>query len=518
MKRLAILLVPLLIYNSSLIINSYASFENQSGGARPQSLGGAFTGLADSGDTMVYNPAGLGRLSRFEIRGGFSRLHVGLDDNSNISLNSFSIVFPLKKEGEQKFGVLGAAVSMLTLAGLYSESNAGLYYGKYVGTNFLIGFGVKYLGISYGRDEYTSLNPVFSESMEKWHYSADAGILYTANDNFSAGMSVRDASEPDMGIKYEDKIARNITLGCAYRHSGYNISSDLSAASNNNITFSAGGEKWFLDNSLAARIGIGLGSKRYSRLHTGLGYEGESVLVDYAFYYPLSGLNDTYGTHLITMGYKFGLPRRENTAKAAKIYEQALADIGIGAFTRSLEKLQYAAKLEPTDKKIALAKERMEQVTVYIKELPGENKYKSAIENGIVKYVAGDDVREAVKLLAYAYSLSPEYENIDKLVKIIAKENNIKLDEGAKTWNIAEQKVYQALDRFKEKKYDESIRLCEEALSLEPNNVMAYKRLGSTFFVLKDMENAKKNWLKAIELAPNDPDIQQIKELLKNIK
>ncbi|OGS36254.1 MAG: hypothetical protein A2293_11990 [Elusimicrobia bacterium RIFOXYB2_FULL_49_7] len=514
----------LIIAACGIAMNAYAAFDRQPGGARPQSLGGAFAGLADSPDAMYFNPAGIGQLKRMEVQGGYSRLYTGLDDNSNISDSNLLFVLPvsaiIKGSGDNvdNNGVLGFGLDVFGLSNYYTESSAGIYYSKNLNRKTLAGVGIKYLTVSYGSDEYTPLNPVFALGTSKSEISFDAGVMVKPAESLSLGLSIRDIASPSLGIKYEDRIPRNIILGAAYHQPGWNIVGDLAMDSNNNMKFVTGAEKWFMSDTLAVRLGVGIGSRKYSRFTTGLGYEGENAVLSYAFYYPLSGLNEMYGSHELTMGYRFGSSLFTNKKVAARLYDAVVSDIENGLYSRALSGLEKVRQLSPDDPAYEATQVKLSLVVVYIPDSTGEEKEAAAIRSGVNKYILSDDAKECVKLLRYAYSLNANNEKLNQMVKAIAKENNVVIEDAATNWNLAEQKVYQALERIKEKKYYDAVRLCEEALSLEPDNVIAYKRLGSVFYLLKDMEKAKKNWLKAIELAPEDADIPQIREILQKIK
>jgi len=531
MNNKIVLLLTMLISASC-----YGSFDQHYGSARPISLGGAFAGLSDTGDAMYYNPAGLAQVTRPEMMGAYSKMYVGLDDNSNLSFGNLSITYPFKRapkystdnktvsgEGIRSdlgvMGTVGLGVDMFSLDSYYNETVMGLYYGGRVSNMFLVGLGVKYLTIGYGSDAYTAINPVFAGGLTKSAVSFDAGLMALLSSHFSAGLAVKDANSPDMGLKYEDLVSRKITVGGAYRNTGYNITADVGMDSLNNTKFSAGGEKWFMNNMLAVRAGFGIGSRKYSRINTGFGYEGENIFLDYAFYYPLSGLSDTYGSHEATFGYRFGSSVKSNIRKAVQLKELLVKDLMTGDFAQALKKSERCVELAPSAQEYAVLKNNLELVIKNVgSDLRAADRSNEALRKGVVQYISEQDAAGAVQTLSYAYSLNPDRMEIDKLTRVIAKENNIKLEEGAKTWNLAEQKVYQALDKFKEKKYDEAIKLCEEALSLEPNNVTAYKRLGSIFYVLKDYQRARTNWEKAVALAPDDKDMPQIRELMKKIQ
>jgi len=541
----------------------YGSFDQQYGGGRPLGMGGAFTGLSDSGDAMYYNAAGLAQVGRPEVMGAYSRLYLGLDDNSNISFGNLSVVYPLKaalntdkstpevtkhlrgdgakgqagKKGKKAVnatqameqggirsdigigGAIGFGVETFSLDSLYNETVIGLYYGRRISKVVMVGMGLKYLTIGYGRDEYTSSNPVFDGGLSKSNISVDMGVLALLNEKVSAGLAIRDMNMPDMGLKYEDPVSRKIMGGVAYRTPEYSITSDIMADSQNDVKVMAGGERWFMDHTAAVRAGFGIGSRRYSRVNIGLGYEGDNIFVDYTFFYPLSGLSDMYGSHEATFGYRFGLSMRNSYKKVIQLKEQMKKDIVSGDYQLGMNKVDKCLGYDPND---VLCNRLKPNLGLIIKELGGEykvvGKAGNSVRKGIVQYLMEDDAAAAVETLVYAFSIDPENNVIDKLTKLIAKQNNVNINAGAKSWNTAEHKIFQALDKFKEKKYDESIKLCEEALRLEPNNVTAYKRLGSIFYVLKDYERARFNWNKAIKLAPKDPEMEQIKELMKNMK
>jgi hypothetical protein len=117
-----------------------ADFEDLGMGARALGMGDAFTGLADDGRAVYYNPAGLARQSRAEVAADYAKLHAGLDDRSSLSLAYLSYVQPLSRRKEPPRalrvegralaaggegvpaaarGTLGAALRVFSLAGTY---------------------------------------------------------------------------------------------------------------------------------------------------------------------------------------------------------------------------------------------------------------------------------------------------------------------------------------------------------------------------------------------------------------
>jgi tetratricopeptide (TPR) repeat protein len=221
---------------------------------------------------------------------------------------------------------------------------------------------------------------------------------------------------------------------------------------------------------------------------------------------------------VVSVGYKFGKAGDLEQKGAKEYYESSIKKILLGDYKGALGDLEDACYLDGKNKDYSDMREIVKKVEVYVPNAVGDDKYTQAVRNGVLKYVNEGDVKQAINLLMYAYSLKQDNEKVEKLAKALAKEYKVEVPENAKTWNLAEQKLYQALEKFKEKKYDETIKLCEEVLVLDPNSVVAYKRLGSTFYILGNNEKAKKNWQKVIELAPKDKEVPDIKKLLRELE
>jgi tetratricopeptide (TPR) repeat protein len=502
----------------ALSSNLLASFEQDQGGARVQGMGGGFAGLADSVDAMYYNPGGLGYLKRPEVNMSYSKLYVGLDDNSNLSQNTLTGYYPLKGAQGKQIGGIGLGYETFSLNGLYSESSLGVYAGGIV-NKIGIGMGLKFMSIGYGTDEYTALNPVFSGGTSKGNIGIDIGVITEVGKGMKAGISLKDLNTPDMGIKYEDKVKRQIIIGGSYSTEAYNVVTDLNMDSNGDVKLLAGGERYFMERRIAVRAGLGIGSRKYGRFNIGAGYEGENIIFDYVFYYPLSGISDTYGTHKMTFGYKFGESERAVKKQGEEYYKRALGLIKEGRYAAAKPQLEEALRREANNDNYRKLSVRLNEILEYAGNMTGKSKWEDAARIGINAYVLSEDVKELVKRVMYAYSINTDQKAMESLYKSMARKHSLTIDDSsAKTWDLTEQKVYQALEKFKAKKYDEVIKLCEEVLELDANNVIAYKRLGSTFYIMNDMPKARKNWQRAVELAPDDPDAKQILQLLEKMK
>jgi hypothetical protein len=502
-------------------LSVYSAYEGTSAGARSEGLGGAYTGLSDTSEGIFSNVGGIAGITRGEVTGNFGRMYMGLSDGSNLGASNIAAVYPIgvsRKGGFARWGVAGVGIKMFSLDSYYSESAIGVYYGRYVSTKVSIGGGLKYLRTSYGNDAYRGMNGVFSGgTTAKSNVSMDIGMLVKVDNRIQVGASIGDINSPDMGIKYEDPVSRKVRIGGVYRHKTLNVAFDIDREEND-MTFITGIEKWYMSNQVAVRGGIGVGSRKYEQVSVGGGYEGDNVVVDYSFVYPLSGIRGTYGTHSMSVGYRFGRSEKENIKEAARLYKQSKDEAAAGEYESAKKLGDQASDLDSVNREYEEFTRKVGVVSRNIKGSKGEGKVEEAVRRGVGKWLLEGDAKRGVNILLYGYSLDTKRGEIEKLMREIAREGNVEVEELTKGWTLTEQKTYQALENFKQKKYYECIKLCEETLYLEPGNVTAYKRLGSAYYMLRKFDQAKEYWSKVVELAPNDKEVIEIKGFLKEIE
>jgi hypothetical protein len=99
----------------------WAQFENVDLGARPISLNGAFTSIADNSQAIFYNPAGLGQMYDREIAFFYSPAPYGLTELSTAALTYC--------EPTIKYGTFGIGIKTYGFE-LYRELNVLLSYGN----------------------------------------------------------------------------------------------------------------------------------------------------------------------------------------------------------------------------------------------------------------------------------------------------------------------------------------------------------------------------------------------------
>jgi hypothetical protein len=296
----------------------FASFEQLPTGGRQAGLGNAFVALADDVYSAYYNPAGLVQVKRSEFTAFYSRLYAGLSDNSSISRSYVGYAHPLRK-----YGTLGFSFLSLDLSGLYSESTMALHYAHAVREKWNLGGSLKFLRKSFGSDPYTQsainsdtgaslggADPLFAQNgTSKSGMALDVGAQYRLSKIYGLGFAIQNINSPNMALSSSDsdKVSSVFTAGIARRTKVAAIDVDVSRRqfTSDDYRLNIGAERW-LTSGIGFRGGLGFGSRGYQVTSMGFSYKWENAEFDYGLIYPLSGIQGTFGTHQLTVTFRFG--------------------------------------------------------------------------------------------------------------------------------------------------------------------------------------------------------------------
>lgn len=303
MKKALLLLAAMLLPAVLL-----ADFEDTGMGARAMGMGDAFTGLADDGRAVYYNPAGLGRQDRPELAADYAKLHAGLDDDSSLSLAFLSYVQPLSARGAAADrGALGVALRTFSLAGAYRENAFYASYGRSFGRRLSLGLSLKALQERYEQDAYTRADPAFGYGSEGSvdAFSGDVGVLWSHHPRLSWGAALIDVNRPDLALKGTDRLPMTARTGLGYRDGRTAVALDVRTR-DGVLRAGVGGERWFARRTVAARFGLGLGERDYFNVTAGFSFDLSIFQVDYGVLFPLTGVSGTAGTHRLSFVYRLG--------------------------------------------------------------------------------------------------------------------------------------------------------------------------------------------------------------------
>lgn len=275
---------------------AFGAFNDIGVGARPLGLGGAFVAVANDGNALNYNAAGLGFIDEILLSATYAQQFQGL-----INYNYIGGILPLAA-----VGALGASIGILSEdADIYEEQTITVSYGKAFSQKFALGVNLKSLGTSFDENnESVRTNPYFAKFSSS-ALSFDAGVMVKPITGLSLGFSAENLIPADVSISEsdEDEVPVNIRVGLAYSLAA--IADSIQQESLRDVLKSglgllevafrdgaghihAGAEVW-LNQSIAVRAGYAVKSGVSSATTIAVGGSAKipvsslSLQLDYAF-------------------------------------------------------------------------------------------------------------------------------------------------------------------------------------------------------------------------------------------
>lgn len=419
---------------------TYAAFEDLGIGARATGMSNAFTAVADDAYAIYYNPAGLANLQSPEFASTYGKLLIGLDDKSNLG-NSFVVYsHPLIKRYKNgqtyQLGTISIAWQELRLDSLYRENVFYLSYARMIRERVRAGINIKRLRCGFGSNDYTenaidqegnargTKDPVFNGGSSSSAFAVDLGFQYALkhNERIVLGLSLLNINQPNIALRGTDKVPFTKKFGILYRHDIANFSMDLirrkSLRSTTDTIINTAGEKWIDFKSfgiVGIRGGLGIGSRSYRSVSVGASYGINAIQFDYGFVLPLTGIEDTMGSHRVSLSFRFG-------EESSKDYIDKLLFEEEGLYQEAEEALKQAKReLELARKEAELARQEVEltQQKMHLK------KSEQALKRAKKAEYKAKNIYERACTIAYKFYKKRVANNISLKEQIIVLEKII---------------------------------------------------------------------------------------------
>ncbi|MEK6544272.1 MAG: type IX secretion system membrane protein PorP/SprF [Elusimicrobiota bacterium] len=421
LRELSALLASVLV--SWLTLPTQAAFENIGQGARPEGMGGAFTAVGGDVHALYFNPAALGTIEQPELATMYSRLFMGLSDDSDIGVSLLGYAQPIGSKG--RFGSAGVGLWRIKLDSLFTEQYVTLGWGKPISDvlegKLHLGASLKMLSRSFGSTPETqnAINlsgsslgrpdPVFANGNSKNGYALDLAAFYRWQQRHNFGFTLQNINEPDMalGVNDSDKVPMTMRLGYSTRFGSLNLAADLERQESipglMDNRLHLGAERWWAlrgASSFTARFGFIQGNRGLNKLALGMGYQFSRVIFNYGFQLPLSGIRDTQGNHQLSINILFG--KLEKQEDLSKLLDQERTE-RIKAEKRLLEaerqRIAAEEKLKALESQKAASTQGIERLTVEEKQKDAEQEAQAAKAKQ----------QQAQESLQKAYNLSLDY-------------------------------------------------------------------------------------------------------------
>jgi tetratricopeptide (TPR) repeat protein len=467
------------------------AFLSWGAGARSLGMGKAFVSIADDASATYWNPAGLAQIDRKEI----TALHAILWADTMYDFISY--VHPITG-----MGTVGGSITRL-YSGKFdgrdennipthefsdSQTALGASYGKQIVDVLALGASIKY--VTHNLDDHKNGNFTF-----------DIGAMYKSPmvEHLQVGLNLRNLIGMRTGAPTEDKLPLTLRFGFNYKllRDKLALVVDLEK-SKAPLSYHFGAEYWAFQY-LAVRLGMDP-----EEFTLGFGIRYRDYGLDYAF-----ATHDLGGSHRLSASWKFGPSiTAASETMALEHYKEAVAAYERGLYQRAVEKLIRTLTLDPKNIEAKSKLVKLERVAKIIPREVKETKRAKLIKQAVLSYLDGN-IKFTLNALRYLLSIEPEDREVDRLLKTIARVEKVDLvEEITPGMSLVDQKLYNALNYFYEGKYDMTIREAHDVLSLEPNNALAYKRIGSAFFAMGQREKAKQAWNRSLQMNPADKTLR----------
>jgi tetratricopeptide (TPR) repeat protein len=190
--------------------------------------------------------------------------------------------------------------------------------------------------------------------------------------------------------------------------------------------------------------------------------------------------------------------------EAAKLVDKAVFDYRAGKFKDALDSVTQAQQLQPNDKTSEELKRKLTALSGITEKQDGTDLASTLLRLAGTRYLENDH-RRALNALFYARDKGvsvPEVERMQRLIVTERPELETFAIPGGTT--LVDHKLQTTLEAIYDGRYMAAVAECTDVLDLEPENVTALTRLGSSYFAMNERDKAKQIWTKALQLDPKN--------------
>lgn len=527
-----------------------AAFLNFSPSPRATGMGESNVSVSEDAYSSWWNPAGLGSVEGAQFAATYN------DSMEDVTSQYLSLAYPIRYGS-----TLGFNITRLSVAPFQAYDAQGIKAGNVSSSDLAA-------GVSYGRvifkDEIERplLNvgaglKVISEKLDS--ASANTGALdlgavyYIRPNNYWMGkMRAQEfrvaavVKNIGPGLKFDKRsspLPLTATLGGSWHSHPGGSSLILSldqTVSKDEKYYTALGAEYLAFQIISFRAGYRTGQDIGSGIRVGVGFILSFANVDYS----MSPFGELGVMHKLGVSMRLGAagpgsnPRatmgklmapKENIEKLDNFANDYLAlarkDLGNRRYVSASDNIYRAFNLEPRlkegewgkrDSRLSALVEglRLRDIPARGAVLSGTNEQSGVAAEAISAYLEGFDLKAL--LLGHA-ALGTDRKGdaiFEELLNLISDrvKIHVRRDEILPRTALIKEKLRKAAKNFYIQQFDAAARECEEVAVLDEGNPLAWTRLGSAYFMMGDKEKARKAYLKALELDPNDLVTRQFVE------
>jgi len=349
MKALCYILI-ILISKTSLFA---ADFTYTNPGARANSIGNAFSSIANDPYAIFYNPAGLTQIKDTELSFGMARR---LSDYGNLGEASISYTRPLPDTENSVFGFGYEAIrqSKIGKRDLFLFGYSDQFTLKYFQLPIMWGGNFKIISLRYPQKSHFGLG-------------LDAGIILSAKSGLKTSLVLSDI-DTGLGASYT-----SLTIGNSWTYNNTIFAIDFKIRGNYS-KFYPGIEQKLFNDLLRLRAGKGVNLEGNDYLVTGFGFNLDPFIIDLSYSIPWEGMHKNAGLYEFNFTYKFEAPSfnekliEEASSKLSEL-NRKIDDLKKQKNDLEVQITRYQTNKSVLESDLTLMQTRMREIEEKVKQL-----------------------------------------------------------------------------------------------------------------------------------------------------
>lgn len=479
-------------------------------GARALGMGSGHTAVVQDVTSLYYNPAGLGLLPGREV----IFLRAQLFEGASYDYIAYA------QSKKSRLGGWGLELIRLGTGGADGRDEFNNETGDFDYSEMSLGFATGWRGLFHPKMSLGIKGKMLRRSLggsSDQLIGVDLGLQYGPwlGERLMLGAIVQNAVSFNMGDT-DDKLGLIVRAGAAYHVAG-----PLSLA----VDISQSGEF-----RIGTEYSFGIASVRAGMMDQQLSFGGglrlkKKYSLDLALVnHPTLGMSQRF-----SLGYRFrsavpkkGARKPERMARFADEYlKNAQAELLKRNYLRASRDLDTALGIDP---KIGGGewKIKARRLRRFVKAIEltahedDQNEFKEEAREAYIAYQSVDaylsNEEDRAALLAHAAlgtaPKSPTYRRfLEAMTKLTGRRKE--REQIRAPGRLSALKMKQAVTAIYSRRFAVAAELLRQALWLNPNDALAWTRLGSAYFAMGDRQRAKAAWNQASRLNPSDAKLRR---------
>ena len=190
--------------------------------------------------------------------------------------------------------------------------------------------------------------------------------------------------------------------------------------------------------------------------------------------------------------------------KAQVLFQQAFEAVKLGHYKDAQSALSDAEHLNHNDKIISDLHGKIDEIVAILPDAPENANTGDLVRRGVMGYLQNNPSK-SINYLLYASQKDPKNTALPQLVDLVKRNAPSDATEILDTrLNLIDQKLQRALEKIYSGEYLVAAKECQEVLDLEPENALALTRLGSVYYAMGQVKQARVYWKQALALDSNN--------------